>query len=193
MRAPLVWSVLSATLVVACGSSSAPNEAPSSVIVNKQALDASTVDGLQSMYHVKIAPGRYWYDRESGLAGVEGRPPIGVFVAHLDLGGPLPRDASDGHTAVLVNGRELSMAEVTYLSAYIDVVPGQYWLDDSGNVGLEGSSDPILNLYALIRAHPNANGGGDNFYANDLLNTATNSSGGCVYVSVDGADATSGC
>jgi hypothetical protein len=115
-----------------------------------------------------------------------------VFVAHLRIGGPLRADASGGDSALFVNDRELTRQEVDYLARYVAVPVGRYWLDDDGNVGLEGSAEALLNLYAIIRSSA-GDQDGDNFWSRDLIGAAGNSSGGCVYVSVDGAYATSGC
>jgi hypothetical protein len=164
------------------------------VVVNGVRLSDATISSIEVQYRVRIADARWWYDRRSGLFGGEGREPIGFFVANLDIGGPLQPDASNGHSDVFVNGRELTQIEVMLLERYFAVYPGRYWLDANGDAGLDGSPDPILNLFAAIKAGSSSGGtGGDNFFANSLLNTAGNSQGGCVYVTVDGEDATSGC
>ena len=66
----------------------------------------------------------------------------------LALGGALRRDASNGNTGVVINGRELHWLDVSRLQQVTPVYRGSYWMDASGNFGLLGG--PLMgNLWAL--------------------------------------------
>jgi hypothetical protein len=163
--------------------------------VNRIQVDAGTLEAIEARYRVKIADGAFWYDARSALFGGEGRPPLGFFVPNLQIGGPLREDASNGATGVFVNGRNLTDVEVAFLGQYTVVYQGRYWLDSNGDVGVEGMDAVLFNLFALVRS-ANSNGGAssrDGFYSNSLIDGASNSSGGCSYISVDGTTYTSGC
>lgn len=124
-------------------------QAQHAVIVNGVALDRQTVTLLERTYRTPIRPGRYWYDRVSGLWGLERGPAIGQILAGLKLGGPLRADASGGGTRVFFNGRELHPSEVAYLRRLAGVVlPGRYWVDAAGVGGYE-NGPPFFNLRAL--------------------------------------------
>lgn len=111
----------------------------SAVIVNGTALQPRTVQALERAYRSAIPPGRYWYDRASGLWGQEGGPGIGQIAPRLPLGGPLRADASGGGTGVFVNGREIHPDELAYLRrVYGEVRRGRYWLSPYGIAGHEG-------------------------------------------------------
>ncbi len=104
-----------------------------SVHVNASPLDQSLVAAY------RIPPGRYWYDRLSGLWGREGGPAAGKIAHGLHIGGPLRADASRGTTGVFVNGRELTRLETNYLSRRLGNVPrGRYWLDANLHGGVQG-------------------------------------------------------
>jgi hypothetical protein len=118
------------------------------VVVNGVPLEESTHKSLEHKYGVPIKPGRYWYDNVSGVWGPEGGPGAGQIHAGLRLGGPLRRDASKGHTGVIVNGRELHALDVAALQRCLVVVPGSYWVLANGLGGVEGGP-PQFNLAAL--------------------------------------------
>jgi hypothetical protein len=118
------------------------------VIVNSVKLSDHQVAQLEQTYGgAEIPNGEYWYDRISGAWGQRGGPVAGRLMAGLSLGAALRRDASNGNTGVVVNGRELHLTEVMALSQLGPVLPGRYWLDASGNYGYEGGSR-MGNLYA---------------------------------------------
>jgi hypothetical protein len=91
------------------------------------------------MTATEVPAGDYWYDRISGLWGVEGGPSVGQMPPELDLGGPLRAEASTGGTGIFLNGRELHLTEAAYLQQLFGyVIPGRYWLNAMGIGGFEG-------------------------------------------------------
>jgi hypothetical protein len=96
----------------------------------------------------------------------------------LQLGGELKANASNGDTAVYVNGRRLPRTELNSLQQLVGPVrSGRYWLDPYGNAGFEGG--PALVNLAQARAR--SQGGG---YAGWNNNTPFGNWGGdsnCTY------------
>ena len=140
------------------GALTVPASGASGVRINRIELDAATTQAL-AQYGVQIAPGDYWYDPLSGLFGIMGGPGLGFTVPGLELGGPLPSDASGGGTSVFVNGRELHPMDVAALMQLGPVFPGRYWLRYDGYYGLEGGL-PLGNL--ILMAQQAARGPGYN-------------------------------
>jgi hypothetical protein len=58
------------------------------VVVNGAALSPDEIEALVA-YYGEAYPGRYWYDRVSGLYGYEGGPPVGQGAPGVLIGGPL--------------------------------------------------------------------------------------------------------
>ncbi len=66
----------------------------------------------------------------------------------MELGGPLPADASRGDTGVFVNGRELPLQDVLRLQQLsVPVMRGRWWIDSRGNAGVEGNPTPLANIF----------------------------------------------
>ncbi len=149
--------------------------------VNGSCVSTAKVRKLERAYGTESRAGRYWYDRRSGLMGVEGQPPFTQIAAGLDLGGRLKRNASNGTTRVFINGRELHATEVAFLRRFGPVVPGRYWMNARLDVGFEGNAMPFANLGAAMQR--GRRGGGSSYYSNSNLGTYAGSSGGCSYVS----------
>jgi hypothetical protein len=162
------------------------------VFINGREIGSDQVAALVSAYHSAPPAGRYWYDSRSGAWGVEGRETLGFILPGYDFGS-LAADASAGNTGVFINGREINMVEAANLQRIFgSVYRGHWWLDGrTGNFGVEGNPMPVGNLIAAIRGAQGGAGTGDNFWSS--ATARGNSSGGCSYVSVDGATATSGC
>jgi hypothetical protein len=148
------------------------------VVINGRALAAEARVAIEQRTGVPLVAGRWWYDARSGLWGAEGQGPAGLAPAGLDVGAPLPAGASAGRSGVLINGRDLTLAEVRWLQTLGPVWPGRYWLDAWGNVGLEGQSIPFVNLPQ--RAAAAAATGGT---ATTPGGTWISSGGGCVSIS----------
>ena len=123
---------------------SAP-ESPTGVHVNGAELTTEALSAFQQTIMAPVAPGAYWYDPVCGAWGLWGGPAVGFILAGLEVGGPLPANASNGSTGVFVNGRELHVMDVVALQQYGAVWPGRYWLDARGFFGIEGGP-PIGNL-----------------------------------------------
>jgi hypothetical protein len=122
------------------------------VIINGIQLSDADLQAIEHQYRVCLQDGSYWYDRRSGAWGYRGGPTIGVAPPGLDLGGPLAADASNGHTGIFVNGRQLHLQEVIQLQQLLPMVlPGRYWMDAAGNLGYEGGFF-LGNLWAVAAA-----------------------------------------
>lgn len=135
-----------------------PNS-PRPVIINGVHLSDEQLRQLEQRFMLRIADGAYWYDQVSGAWGMQGGPTIGFTQPHLELGGTLQRNASNGNTGVIINGRELHQQDVLALRQLTPyVIPGRYWVDARGIGGYEGGP-PIFDLQALARAAGGGRGG----------------------------------
>lgn len=172
----------------------------SAVVVNGRAMNQQQVLAFQQLYGVAPRPGRYWYDGRSGLYGYEGQPAAGFLRPGHDLGA-LPRQASQGNSGVVINGRELPQQEWMVWSSTLGyaIQPGHYWLDGNGNAGYEGNPFPVVNLYQAAQQRNayygnqgqgggggSGGGGGDNFWSTRFSAGNHDSSSGAGYVSVPG-------
>jgi hypothetical protein len=142
--------------------SSAAQQSPNnsrSVVINGIRLSDEQLSLLEQRFKLRIADGAYWYDQVSGAWGMQGGPTVGFTQPHLELGGALQRNASNGNTGVIINGRELHQQDVMALRQLTPyVIPGRYWVDARGIGGYEGGP-PIFDLQALARAAGGGRGG----------------------------------
>jgi len=151
------------------------------VVVNGEILGSDETEALERQHRVSIEPGRYWYDAACGAWGLEGGPTAGFLQAGLPVGGPLRVDASAGKSGVFVNRRELHRQDVAALEAAIGtVVPGRYWLDAAGNVGLEGGP-MVFNLIGLSRSTA-GQGGEAATYRSNITGIGAGGAAGTSYV-----------
>jgi hypothetical protein len=98
---------------------------------------------LEAAYGTRLPDGSYWYDSRCGAFGAWGGPTVFILPAGLNLGGPVPANASGTGTGIFVNGRELHAFDVLYLQHLVGAIqPGRYFTDAMGNAGLEGG--PVL-------------------------------------------------
>jgi hypothetical protein len=167
------------------------------VFINQREITQQQLAAIKQMYGQATPPGRYWYDPRSGLYGKWGFEAAGYIRPGHDFG-PLPANASNGNTGVIINGREINMTEAVFFQRIFGAVyKGRWWLDgQTGNVGQEGNPTPVANVVAALQAQGGGRGqGGEGYRWRDNIN---NSSGGaengCVWVNMPGASySSSGC
>jgi hypothetical protein len=148
----------------------------SAILVNGQALTAEEV----AYYGADLPPGRYWYDRVSGLWGAEGGPSVGQIMAGLPLGGSLQPGASMSDTGVFINGREIHADEVAgLLRLFGEVPPGRYWLGADLVGGVEGQPASFDLRAAAASAPPADSGGRGKRYFEDEVADFCARYGGC--------------
>lgn len=151
--------------------------------------DMATLKKIEAMYGKPAPEGEYWYDPMSGAAGQWGGPTLGFLPAKLDLGGPLPANASGGGngnvTGVFINGREIHPVDYKVLfNIYGQVLPGRWWVDGTGNAGREGGP-ALVNLVSIAqqRAAAGKGSGASSYYRSDGRGNNAFVGGGCVSVS----------
>jgi hypothetical protein len=160
----VVAMVQNMTFVRSAGSASTPgvasekprdeslnNSADSNVIVNGKALTRGQVASFELQYQTRLIDGRFWYDDKCGAWGIEGGPAVGFIHPSLPLPGPMPANASGGGTGIFINGREIHPIDRQVLiGMFGTAIPGRYWLDGYGNLGVEGGGF-LVNLAAAAQ------------------------------------------
>ncbi len=159
------------------------------VIINGLSLTDDQRSQFAGEYGIAPLPGNYWYDPRSGLYGVSGYQAFGFMLPGHEFGTP-DRNASQGDTGVLVNGRELPLSEWLIWSYMLGapIQIGSYWLDEQANAGYEGVALPIVNLYVAAQqnAYQGQGGSGENFWSSRFSAGNYDSGNTRGYVSVPG-------
>ena len=159
------------------------------IFINTVVLSKQQIIEFEKTYGIQPRPGKYWYDSKSGLYGVVGYPAYGFMFAGHSFG-KLRRNASNGHTRVFVNGREIPQSEWavwSYMLGYW-IQPGMYWLDHQGNAGYQGNPTPVVNLFVAAQqnTYRGRGGSGDNFWSSRFSAGNYDSGNQRGYVSVPG-------
>ncbi|WOK99612.1 hypothetical protein Cni_G08324 [Canna indica] len=128
---------------------------PEDICVNGKKVSLEELVLLQSCScpPPKLKPGLYWYDKVSGYWGKEGHKPESIITPHLNVGGALMRNASNGNTGILINGREITKAELQMLKWAGVHCAGNphFWLNADGTYLEEGQRNVKGQIWGKTR------------------------------------------
>ncbi|KAL3722474.1 hypothetical protein ACJRO7_034792 [Eucalyptus globulus] len=129
---------------------------PNLVYVNDEPLDHEELPLLRGCPNPpkKLRPGYYWYDKVAGFWGKEGQKPCQIIGAQLNVGGFIKRNASNGNTDVLINGREITKQEVWMLKeAGQKYAKGRIWEKAKILYGVPFSEDECQRMKLMIQSN----------------------------------------
>ncbi|KAL8116185.1 hypothetical protein AgCh_022615 [Apium graveolens] len=97
----------------------------------------------------KLRPRKYWYDKQSGLWGLEGEKPSQIITPQLDVGDPIMQNASNGNTKILVNNREITKPELWVMQWAGIQCEGQphFWCSADGSFQEVGQKNEIKRIW----------------------------------------------
>lgn len=124
---------------------------PHLVFVNGKCLSLRELVDLRSCAYPpkKLRPGKYWYDKVSGLWGKEGHKPCQIISPQLAVGDTIKREASKGKTNILINNREITRLELHMLKLAGINCEGNvcFWLSADGSCQEEGMNNVVGKIW----------------------------------------------
>jgi hypothetical protein len=127
---------------ISCATNQLP---PEFVYVNGEALSLEELLQLQKCPNppYKLTHGYYWYDKVSGYWGKVGKKPYQIISPQLKVGQEMKKDASNGNTNIMINGREITQKELWVLQAAGVECEGKpsFWLSADGSYQEEGQKN----------------------------------------------------
>ncbi|KAL3350659.1 hypothetical protein AABB24_023205 [Solanum stoloniferum] len=124
---------------------------PHLVSVNGKRLSLRELVDLQSCEYPpkKLRPGKYWYDKVSGLWGKEGHKPCQIISPQLAVGDTIKKDASKGNTNIVINNREITRVELYMLKLAGINCEGDvcFWLSADGSCQEEGMNNVVGKIW----------------------------------------------
>ncbi|XP_015064822.1 extra-large guanine nucleotide-binding protein 1-like [Solanum pennellii] len=124
---------------------------PHLVSVNGKRLSLRELFDLQSCAYPpkKLRPGKYWYDKVSGLWGKEGHKPCQIISPQLAVGDIIKKDASKGNTNIVINNREITQLELYMLKLAGINCEGNvcFWLSADGSCQEEGMNNVVGKIW----------------------------------------------
>ncbi|KAI0527222.1 hypothetical protein KFK09_002821 [Dendrobium nobile] len=128
---------------------------PEDVCVNGKPLTHEEIFMLQSCPcpPSKLRPGYYWYDKVSGFWGKVGHKPEKIISPNLNVGGSIMRNASNGNTGILINGREITKVELQMLKWAGVQCAGNphFWVNSDGTYQEEGQKNIKGQIWGRAR------------------------------------------
>ncbi|XP_020584148.1 extra-large guanine nucleotide-binding protein 1 [Phalaenopsis equestris] len=128
---------------------------PEDVCVNGKPLTHEEIFMLQSCpcSPSKLRPGYYWYDKVSGFWGKVGHKPDKIISPNLNVGGSIMRNASNGNTGILINGREITKVELQMLKWAGVQCAGNphFWVNSDGTYQEEGQKNIKGQIWGKAR------------------------------------------
>nr|VDD48037.1 unnamed protein product [Brassica oleracea] len=133
------------------------NQLPSRLIaVNGKSLDEEELYMLQSCANPpkKLKPGDYWYDKVAGYWGKVGEKPCQIISPHMNIGGNIKKEASNGDSGIFINNREITKSELTMLKMVGVQCEGKphFWVNSDGSYQEEGQNRIMGNIWSKKRA-----------------------------------------